>query len=95
MDTINELEKRYSKESKDDKRNAAETAYAIAILSKEAGDLKKAKKYAENAISIFKELNIQGLEDAAARNNVIGGVVIPELIHENVVKDRLKDVLKK
>ena len=93
VEVINELEKRFTRECEVDKRNAAEIAYAVAVVSRKAGDFQKAKRYAEVAISMFEELNITSLEDAVARNNVIEGVVIPELIHENVVRDRLKDVL--
>lgn len=93
VEVIDELERRFARECEVDKRNAAEIAYAVAVVSRKAGDFEKAKRYAEAAISMFEELNTTALEDAAARNSVIEGVVIPELIHENVVRDRLRDVL--
>ncbi len=87
------LEKRFLKEYEIDKRNAAEYAYAIAVIAKKQGNKEKAKEYAEKSIEIFKETNIQTLEEAAAINNVIDNVVIPELVHEDVVLFNFKELL--
>lgn len=93
MSLLEGLEKKFDIEYQINKRNVAEISYAIAVIARNNGDLQKAKKYAQVAISIFEELNVQTIEDAAARNNIIEGIVIPELIHENVVRERFKDIL--
>lgn len=71
-----------------DKRLAGEVAYVLAVKSHEAGDRRKTIYYARECIRIFNELDIQTLEDAAARLNVVAGVCLPELIHARVVLDR-------
>lgn len=93
MNTIKKLEKKFNEEYEIDKRNAAEVAYVIASLAKQNRDFEKAKIYALKAIEIFEILNIKTLEEAAARNDIIEGVVIPELIHEGVIRERFKDIL--
>ena len=91
---LDPLEKEFREELQMDERNAAEFAYAIAMLAKTQGNLSKARAYAEHSIRIFEKLNIGTLEDAAARNITIRGVPIPSLIHEKVVEERLRDVLE-
>jgi tetratricopeptide (TPR) repeat protein len=87
------LEKRFLKEYEIDKRNAAEYAYTIAVVARKQGNKEKAKEYAKKSIEIFNEINIQTLEEVAAINNVIDNVVIPELIHEDVVLFNFKELL--
>lgn len=93
MDVIKKLEKKFKDEYEIDKSNAAELAYAIATLAKEKKDIEKAREYALKAIKIYKTLQIQTLEKAAAKNNIIESVVIPELMHEGVIQERFKDIL--
>lgn len=93
MNAIERLEKRFVEEFELDERNAAEFAYAIATLAKNNKDFEKAREYALKAIEIFETLQIQTLEEAAAKNNIIEGVVIPELIHDGVVRERFKGIL--
>jgi len=93
MDVITKLEIKFTNEYEIDKSNAAEYAYAIATLAKKNKDIEKAKEYALKAIEIYEFLQIQDLEQAAAKNNIIESVVIPELIHEGVIRARFKDIL--
>lgn len=93
MNVIKRLEKKCAEEFELDKRNAAELAYAIATLAKDNKDLEKAREYALKAIEMFETLQIQTLDEAAAKNNIIEGVVIPELMHEGVIRERFKDIL--
>ncbi len=93
MGVIEKLERKFNEEYEIDKRDAAELAYAIAILARENGNLEKARAYALKAIEIFESFQIQTIDEAAARNNIIEGVAIPELIHEDVIRERFKDIL--
>ena len=93
MNAIRRLEKKFVDESELDKRNAAELAYAIATLAEDNKDLEKAREYALKAIEMFETLQIQTLDEAAAKNNIVEGVVIPELIHDGVVRERFKGIL--
>ncbi|MCK4351808.1 hypothetical protein KAW65_00180 [candidate division WOR-3 bacterium] len=90
MDIENrDLEEVFKELKGTDKRKAAEVAYVLAILKKEQGDIEKARSYGEESINLFKQVNVQSFEDAAARYVVLKGVALPSYIHENVVRDRL------
>lgn len=73
-----------------DPRNAAEYAYVLAMLYKQAGNDAQAVRFGREAISLFDKCPMDTAEDCAARNVVIEGVAIPDLIHQDVVRDRLK-----
>jgi hypothetical protein len=91
---LDPLEKEFREQLQVDERNAAEFAYAIAMLAKNQGNLSKARDYAKQCIQIFEKLNIKTLEQAAAKNITIKGIPIPGLIHEKVVEDRFRDILE-
>lgn len=73
-----------------DPRNAAEYAYALAVLYQQGGNSDRATQLGLKAITLFGLCRMETMEDCAALNVAIEGVVIPDLIHENVVRDRLK-----
>ncbi|MBI2050550.1 MAG: hypothetical protein HYT31_01975 [Parcubacteria group bacterium] len=73
-----------------DPRNAAEHAYALAMLHKQAGNSEQAVRFGRDAIALFGACRMETMEDCAARNTVIEGVALPDLIHQDVVRDRLQ-----
>jgi hypothetical protein len=73
-----------------DPRNASEYAYVLAMLHKRAGNNEKAIHFGREAIALFDKCRMETLEDCAARHVVIEGVALPDLIHQDVVRDRLK-----
>ena len=73
-----------------DPRNAAEHAYALAMLHKQDGNDEQAILFGREAIALFGKCQMETMEACAARNVVIEGVAIPDLIHQDVVKDRLQ-----
>lgn len=73
-----------------DPRNAAEYAYVLATLHKRAGDHEQAIKFGREAIALFDKCRMETMDDCAARNVVIEGVALPDLIHQDVVRDRLQ-----
>lgn len=76
-----------------DPRNAAEHAYALAMLSKHDGNNDQAVKFGNEAIALFNKCNMDTMENCASRNTTIEGVVIPDLIHQDVVRDRLQPLV--
>lgn len=84
------LEKKFEDLKESEPRNAAEIAYVIAVIAMRNKDNKKATKYGKESIRLFDSLNPQTLEECAAVNTVINNVALPELIHSDVVRDRLK-----
>ncbi len=73
-----------------DLRSAAEYAYALAMLYKRAGDDRTATAFGKEAIALFDMCRMETLDECAALNVVIDGVAIPSVIHQAVVRDRLK-----
>lgn len=86
---ISNIEDVYEKMKVDDLRKAAEIAYVIAMIAKAAGNNEKAVKFGRDSVRIFDELNVQTMEECAAYYTVVNGISLPELIHSDVVKNRL------
>ena len=76
-----------------DPRNAAEYAYALAMLYKRAGNSEQAVRFGREAIALFNKCHMETMEECAARNVVIESIAIPDLIHQDVVRDRLQPLL--
>jgi len=75
-----------------DPRKAAEVAYALAHLSIAAGDLKQAERYGHESIRLFDKYPMESISDCAAQHTVLGGIAIPSVIHQDVVRDRLRNL---
>ncbi|MEU5262424.1 hypothetical protein [Amycolatopsis sp. NPDC021455] len=80
------------------KRAAAETAYALAFRYRNedvagARRFDKAGKWARRAIELLDGLPSESLTDIASTRATVGGVPIPGLLHSDVVRERLGDVL--
>lgn len=88
------LQNQFGKEIDIDRRNAAEYAYAIALIAAEAKNEELAAEFAIKAIELFENVGIETLEDAIARNHFIEDISIPDLIHEDVVKARFSHILQ-
>ena len=88
--TIAALEQTINSLREVDTRNAAEYAYVIAMLHKRAGNNDEAVRYGREAIALFDKCQMETMEECAARNVVIEGVALPDLIHQDVVRDRLQ-----
>src|SRR5690349_12528249 len=70
-----------------DPRRAAEIAYVIARLHRNFGDVEMAQHYAKKSIELFESVGINTLNDAAAHYTVLADVVLPSLIHQDVVRE--------
>ncbi len=89
------LEKAYNKLSEtgtkiyNSKKLKAEICYLLAQKIKDK-DIIRAKKLALESIKIYEDLDIKTIEESIP----ILDEKLPEYMHEGVVKERLKDVLK-
>lgn len=72
-----------------DLREAAEYAYALAMIYKKKGDTAKAIRFGIESIELFDRSKLRAEWDSARRNTVIGGITLPEKIHQGVVRDHL------
>lgn len=86
---INNIEQEFEQMKSADPRKAAELAYVIAMLAKKSGDTEKAKAYATESIQLFDTLSTNTLEECAAQYVTVNNIAIPDIIHSDVVRDRL------
>lgn len=96
--SLDELEKEFMRELHLDKRAAAETAYALAFLyrnndidGRRRFDL--AKTWASRAIEILDSLPVERIDQIVSTRQSVGGVLLPDLLHSDMVRTRLADVL--
>jgi len=89
---IANIEQEFGKMKIEDPRKAAELAYVIAKTAKDAGDNKRAAQFGKKSIALFDILNVQTQEECAAKYVTVNGIALPDLIHSDVVRDRLKPV---
>ena len=73
-------------------RRAAEIAYALARLYRDAGMQDASRRYAIQSIDLFEHVGVNTLEEAAACHAEIAGVCIPSYIHEGVVRSAFADL---
>jgi hypothetical protein len=92
--SIDELRKQYEEERfYQDDRAAAEYAYALAVRLRDAGELAEARRYAGECLTLAQSLPSTSLDDVASARLSVGGVALPELFHDGVVRVRLADLL--
>src|SRR5262245_15086913 len=71
-------------------RNAAEHAYALAMIYKQKGDSKKAIDYGREAVALFDRSKLRTEWDTTRKFEVIEGIAIPNPIHQAIVREHLK-----
>ncbi len=85
------VEKKFRSLKVHNPREAAEYAYALAVIFKNQGNMRKARQFAKASIDLFDENQGKNPNDYAPQNVTIGDVPMPSsYIHSGVVKDRLK-----
>jgi len=84
--SITQVEKAFASS----KRNAAEQAYALAMLHKQEGNREEATRYGQETLRLLSGVSAESASDCAALNVTIGGIAIPDMFHEEVVRDRLQ-----
>ncbi|XVV05226.1 hypothetical protein ACQPW3_07485 [Actinosynnema sp. CA-248983] len=96
--SLEELQLSFNREVVEDKRAAAETAYALAfryrnedVDGRRRFDL--AKIWATRSMDLLESLPSDTLADVGAGRIAVGGIPIPEMLHSGVVRNRLADVL--
>lgn len=91
---IEEVVRQYEEERHfSDDRRAAEFAYALAVRYRELGMVDEARKYATACLELLQQLPSKTLEDVQSEQMTVGGVPLPELFHDGVVRNRLRDLL--
>lgn len=84
------LEQKFVDLKDTDLRDAAEHAYALAMIHKKNGNTAKAIECGIESIALFDRSKLRAEWDSARRNTVIGGITLPEIIHQGIVREHLK-----
>lgn len=88
--TRQKLERKFNTLKDENPREAAEIAYALAELYLKEGNTEKATQFGKESIRLFDKCKMDTQEDCAAIHTKLGGIMMPELIHQDVVRNRLK-----
>ncbi len=86
------LEAKFYETRELDRRDAAEIAYVLASLHLREGNIEKASVFGKECIWLFDQCRMETIEDCAARFVTLEGIALPSLIHQDVVRDRLKEL---
>jgi len=70
-------------------KDTAERLYAQAVQYKNQGNVEQARQLGLAAIAIYETMEFPTLESALSMNNRIDGIVIPDFMHDGVVRKRL------
>ncbi|MCG2690644.1 RdgB/HAM1 family non-canonical purine NTP pyrophosphatase [Candidatus Parcubacteria bacterium] len=87
--SLDDLGKLFEETKQSDKRKAAEVAYVLAKIYLDKKDMKKATDYGKQSIQLFDQCDMETMEDCVARYTILSGIVLPDLIHQDVVRNRL------
>lgn len=94
MKTYTALKQTFESLKEVDPRNAAEYAYALAVLYRRDGNDEEATRFGHESIVLFDQCPMETAEDCAPRNVVIEGIAMPSsFIHQDVVRDRLQPLV--
>jgi len=83
------LEKDFDNMKDVDPRKAAEVAYVLAKLHLDDGDIEKATRFGQESIRLFDKCEMETLKDCATHYTILEGVVLPDIIHQDVIRNRL------
>ncbi|HEY4488687.1 MAG TPA: hypothetical protein VJB97_04165 [Candidatus Paceibacterota bacterium] len=78
------------KEVDDLERRRAETLYAAAVQSAHTGNMRISKGFAEECVLVLRRVGTDTQEECVARSARIGKVELPDFMHEEVVRQKLR-----
>lgn len=73
-------------------RKRAETLFVLAVLNANHGYYRVARGYAEECILLLSRIGTESYEECATNFVCLQGIVLPEFLHEGVVRARLKEL---
>ncbi|WP_148309332.1 hypothetical protein [Kutzneria albida] len=97
-ESLEELQVTFNCELDSNKRIAAEIAYALALRYRNEDvdgvrNFDIAKIWATRAVELLDSLPSETIDQVSSTRASVGGVALPELLHSNVVRLRLNDIL--
>lgn len=86
--SVGELETIFQRELATDRWAATETAYALAVRNRDAGDWDQSREWVAQCLRLLEGLPGESEEQVATTRVSVGGVMLPNYLHEGVVRDR-------
>src|SRR5689334_16019488 len=83
--SVSELEAVFQRELAADLWSATETAYALAVLSRDTGDWVQSREWVAQCLRLLEGFPAETEEQVATSRTSVGGVPLPTYLHEGVV----------
>jgi hypothetical protein len=90
---IKRLEYAFERELITDRWTAAETAYALAVHYRTV-DIERTREWLATLLQLLEEFPNDHLQDTVTRRMEVGGVLMPEFLHDGVVKARFEGLIR-
>ncbi|MGW5116478.1 hypothetical protein ACWEQ8_13775 [Streptomyces noursei] len=87
-----ELESIFQRELPTDRWAAAETAYALAVRHRDLGDWTTSRNWVQQCLQLLEGFPSDTEEQVATSRTSVGGVQIPNFLHEGVIRERFGDL---
>lgn len=90
--SIDELESSFQRELATDRWAAAESSYALAVRNRDAGDWEGSREWVKQCLRLLEGFPCEAEEQVATTRVSVGGVTLPNYLHEGVVRDRFGEI---
>ncbi|MEU9395953.1 hypothetical protein AB0D86_38875 [Streptomyces sp. NPDC048324] len=90
--SVQELESTFQQELATDRWAAAESSYALASRYREEGDWEKSREWVKQCLQLLEGFPADTMEQVATRRMSVGGVALPNYLHEGVVRERFGEL---
>jgi hypothetical protein len=90
--SVEELETSFQRELATDRRAAAESSYALAVRYRDAGDWDKSREWVKQCLQLLGGFPSETEEQVATTRVSVGGITLPNYLHEGVVRARFGDL---
>lgn len=88
-----ELESVFQQELSTNRWAATESAYALAVRHRDAGDWDKSREWVHQCLRLLEGFPSETEEQVATTRVSVGGVALPNYLHEGVVRARFGENL--
>jgi hypothetical protein len=90
--SVLELEAIFQQELATDRWAAAESAYALASRYRDDGDWEKSREWVKQCLQLLEGFPADTMEQVATTRTSVGGVALPNYLHEGVVRERFGEL---
>ncbi|MFJ4677220.1 hypothetical protein [Kitasatospora sp. NPDC088783] len=87
-----ELESIFQRELATDRWAATETAYALAVSLRDAGDWPKSREWVQQCLQLLEGFPNETEDQVATSRVAVGGVPLPNYLHAGVIRERFGDL---